>query len=98
MELTDAINILKFIAESDEEKEALLVLAKAAQNANSTEEKSTYKQVTFIQSMAFTGSVDAMEEVSRMGITGKKKLRDLSKKEASKVISEFKRRGYMEKQ
>lgn len=96
MELVDAINILKFVAESDEEKEALLVLAKAAQNSGNSELKATYKQVNFIQSMAFKGEVDAMEEVSKMGISGKKVLRDLSKKEASKVIHEFKRRGYAE--
>lgn len=97
MELADAINILKFVAESDEEKEALLVLAKAAQNSGNSEQKATYKQINFIQSLAFSGEVDAMEEITAMGITGKKTLHDLSKKEASKVIKEFNRRGYKDK-
>lgn len=98
MELVDAVKTLKFLVESDDEKEALRVLIKATQGSGNGVEKSTYKQVMFIQQLAFNGGVNALEELDSLGIEQKTNLRDLTKKEASKLINEFKRRGYMEKQ
>ena len=95
MEVTEAIDILKFVAETDEEKQALSTLVQALNSKPSSgkSDNASFKQVSYIQKLAFDADVDAMEEVRGMGIE-KRTLKELTKKEASKVISEFISRGY----
>lgn len=95
MEVTEAIDILKFVSETDEEKTALSTLVQALNSKSSSgkSDNASFKQVSYIQKLAFDADVDAMEEVREMGIE-KRTLKELTKKEASKVISEFISRGY----
>lgn len=95
MELKEAIETLSFLVEEDNEKEALVTLARLAQKNDN--ESASYKQINFINRMASAADVDAVEEIEGMGINIPDDIRKIPKKDASKVIKEFISRGYKDK-
>lgn len=93
MDLREAVEVLAYVAESQEEKEALKYLGNLALSAQNGE-KASYKQAMFIGNMATNVGVDVNEAISSMGLTPPAKLRELSKTDASAIIKEFINRGY----
>lgn len=99
MELKEAVETLKFLVESEDEKEALLTLVKLAKSNSdkNNSENASYRQINFINRMASAADVDAKEEIEGLGIDVPDDIRQMPKKDASKVIKEFISRGYKDK-
>ena len=99
MELKEAVETLKFLVESEDEKQALLTLIKLAKGNvdKSNSESASYRQINFINRMAAAADVDAREEIEGIGIEIPDDIRQMPKKDASKVIKEFIKRGYKDK-
>lgn len=93
MDLRQAVETLAYVAESDEEKEALKYLGNLALSAQKAD-KASYKQAMFIGNMASNVGVDVNDAISSMGLTPPNNLRELSKTDASAIIKEFINRGY----
>lgn len=93
MDIKEAVQTLAYIAETEEEKQALKFLGQLAVQAEKGE-KASYKQAMFITKMADAAGVDVFEAISQLGITPPDSVREIPKKDASKIIKAFIERGY----
>lgn len=93
MDVESAVETLAFLTETEEEQAALRFLAAKAQQADLGDVASS-KQIYFINSMAQAAGVDLETEMEGLGINMPENPRALPKKDASKLIKEFIRRGY----
>ena len=95
MDINQAVEVLQYAVETEDEKEALVALVKAAQKGLQGDVAS-YKQLMFINKMAKAAEIDLGDTLDSMDIHVGDDIRKMTKKEASKVIKEFLARGYKE--
>lgn len=97
MDIKESYELLKYIVETPEEKLALDTLANAAESATSTVERASYKQFKFMNDMALASGSTLKDELDKRGIEHTNNLKDISKDQAKKLISEFISLGYKDK-
>ena len=96
MEIKEAVEILQYVVETEDEKAALISLVESAQKGEMADKVSS-KQVYFIEKMLAAGETDYEEFRSTFEQELPEDPRQLPKKLGSKVITELINRGYKDK-
>lgn len=96
MEIKEAIEILQYVVETEDEKEALVSLVASAQKGELAD-KVSYKQVSFIGKLLEAGQTDYEDFRSTFEDELPEDPRQLSKKAGSKVINALIKLGYRDK-
>lgn len=96
MNIENAVEILGFIVETQDEKDALKFLVDKAKKEELGDVASS-KQIYFITTMAKAADIDVFDVFEELEIEPVEDLRLLPKKSASAIIKEYIKRGYKEK-
>lgn len=93
MDIENAVEILSFVVETQDEQDALNFLANKAKKQELGDVASS-KQIYFITTMARAAEVDVSDVFDEIGIEPVEDLRLLPKKSASAIIKHYIDKGY----
>lgn len=96
MEIKDAVEILQYVVETEDEKAALVSLVESAQKGELAD-KVSYKQVAFIGKLLEAGQTDYEEFRGSFDEELPDDPRQISKKTGRKVIDKLISLGYRDK-